>query len=157
MTEDQFRLMVETSDDIFTVRDADARIRYTNPSFLRVMGYTQEQMIGETGFELLHPEDRSKVLTALEVFIKTPGARDSIEYRARHANGSWVTLEVVAYNLLEDPLVRGLVISGRDISQRKRDEPTGDRRGPRPTVRLEDVAVDRDGPLAELSEVHCRS
>jgi PAS domain S-box-containing protein len=122
MTEDHFRLMVEHSDDILTIRNADGRIRYTNPSMERVMGYTQEQMVGETGFDLIHPEDRTYVLNALNEFVKMPSARASIRYRARHANGTWVSLEVVAYNLLEHPEIRGLVINGRDISKRNRED-----------------------------------
>lgn len=55
-----------------------------------------------------------------------PGSRDSIQYRARHANGSWVALEVVAYNLLDHPVIQGVLISGRDISNRKRDEAVKD-------------------------------
>lgn len=133
MTEGRFHLsetvsrhVVENSDDIVTIRDADGRIRYTNPSFHRVLGYKQEEMIGETGFDLIHPEDREGVLTALDEFVKAPGARDSIQYRARHANGSWVSLEVVAYNLLDHPVIQGLLISGRDVSNRKRDEAVKD-------------------------------
>lgn len=120
------RLVVEHSEDIVTIRDADGRIRYTNPSFQRVMGYKQEEIIGETGFDLIHPEDRAGVLQALDEFVKAPGARDSIQYRARHANGSWVSLEVVAYNLLDHPVIQGVLISGRDISDRKRDEAVKD-------------------------------
>ena len=91
--EERFRQMVENSHDILAIRDADARVRYISPSIQRIMGYRQEEMIGSTGFELLHPEDRSIVETALNEFWKNPGARDSIQYRARHANGSWVSLE----------------------------------------------------------------
>lgn len=120
--EDCFRLMVENSDDILTIRDADGRIRYTSPAMQRVMGYTQEEMVGSTGFDLIHPEDRDNVLRALHEFMKAPGKRDSIQYRARHADGGWVSLEVVAYNLLDDPEVRGLVINGRDISKRQRGD-----------------------------------
>ena len=120
--EQRFRLMVENSHDILTIRDADARVRYISPSIQRIMGYRQEEMIGSTGFELIHPEDRSNVETALNEFWKNPGARDSIQYRARHANGSWVSLEVVAYNLLDHPEIRGVVINGRDISQRMQTE-----------------------------------
>jgi len=120
------RLVVEHSDDIITIRDAEGRIRYTNPSFHRVMGYMQEEVIGSTGFELLHPEDRPNVESAMGEFWKTPGARDSIQYRARHANGSWVDIEVVAYNLLDHPVVQGVLINGRDISNRKRDEAVKD-------------------------------
>jgi hypothetical protein len=86
------------------------------------MGYKQEEMIGATGFELLHPEDRSAVENAFSEFWKTPGARDSIQYRAKHANGTWVSLEVVAYNMLDHPAVRGVVINGRDISRRINEE-----------------------------------
>jgi len=62
------------------------------------------------------------VESSLSEFWKNPGARDSIQYRAKHANGTWVSLEVVAYNLLEHPAVRGVVLNGRDISQRKRED-----------------------------------
>jgi PAS domain S-box-containing protein len=120
--EQRFRLMVENSHDILTIRNADGRVRYTSPSVHRVLGYRQEEMIGSTGFELIHPEDRSNVETALNEFWKSPGARDSIQYRARHANGSWVSLEVVAYNLLDHPDIRGVVINGRDISGRMQRE-----------------------------------
>jgi PAS domain S-box-containing protein len=120
--EEQFRLMVENSHDILTIRDAEGCIRYASPSVHRVLGYKQEEMIGSAHFDLVHPEDRSSVVNALTEFVKTPGARGSLEYRARHANGSWVSLEVVAYNLLDHPVIRGVVINGRDISQRKNEE-----------------------------------
>ena len=50
--------------------------------------------------------------------MKSPGARGTIRYRARHANGSWITFELVAYNMLDHPVIHGLVINGRDISDR---------------------------------------
>jgi PAS domain S-box-containing protein len=37
--EQRFRLMVENSHDILTIRDADTRVRYTSPSIHRVLGY----------------------------------------------------------------------------------------------------------------------
>lgn len=120
--EDRFRLMVENSHDIMTVRDADGKVRYTSPSISRIMGYTQEQMVGSTGFELVHPEERSTVENALREFWKNPGARGTIQFRARHATGSWISLEVVAYNLLDHPAIRGVVINGRDISERNQNQ-----------------------------------
>jgi PAS domain S-box-containing protein len=117
--EDCFRLMVENCHDIMTVRDADGKVRYISPSINRIMGYTQEQMLGSTGFELIHPEERSSVENALREFWKNPGTRGTIQFRAKHATGSWISLEVVAYNLLDHPAIRGVVINGRDISERK--------------------------------------
>jgi len=91
------------------------------------LGYRQEEIIASIGFELLHPEDRSTAENALNEFWKNPGARDSIQYRARHANGSWVSLEVVAYNLLDHPDIRGVDINGRDITERIQTEAEGTR------------------------------
>jgi len=125
--EDRFRLMVENSHDIMTVRDADGKVRYTSPSINRIMGYTQEQMVGSTGFELIHPEERSTVENALREFWKSPGARGTIQFRARHATGSWISLEVVAYNLLDHPAIRGVVINGRDISERNHTQAENER------------------------------
>jgi PAS domain S-box-containing protein len=119
---DHFRQIVENSYDILTIRNADGRIRYTSPSFQRILGYKQEEMIGSTGLDLIHPDDRTYVEDAVNEFWKHPGARDSIQYRARHANGTWVSLEVVAYNLLDHPVIRGVIINGRDISARKQAE-----------------------------------
>jgi len=117
-----FRLIVENSEDITAVRGADGNIRYASPSVQHVLGYKQQEVVGSTCFDLIHPEDRANVLAALKEFEKTPGARDSIHWRARHADGSWVSLEVFAYNMLDDPAVRGLVINGRDIGDRKQGE-----------------------------------
>src|SRR5713101_3137403 len=115
----RFRTIVENSQDVLCIRDADGRVRYASPSIQHVLGYSQEQLVGSTGLELLHPDDRSTVENAMQKFWKNSGARGSMQYRALHANGSWVSLEVVAYNLLDDPEVRGVVTNGRDISERK--------------------------------------
>ena len=128
IVEERFRLMVENSHDIMTVRDADGKVRYTSPAINRIMGYTQEQMVGSTGFELVHPDERSTVENALREFWKNPGARGTIQFRAKHATGSWISLEVVAYNLLDHPAIRGVVINGRDISERKQNDADNERR-----------------------------
>jgi len=126
-SEEPFRLLVEYSNDILTIREADGRVRYTNPSFYRLLGYKKEEIIGSTCFELLHPEDRDTVLTALDELLKKPGGRDSVQCRARHADGFWMTFEIVASNLLDHPEIRGLVVNGRHIDNRLQQEVEKDR------------------------------
>lgn len=119
---DSFRILVENSDDILTIRESDGRIRYTNPSFHRILGYKQEEVVGSTCFDLLHPEDRERTLESLNELMKTPGARGSVQCRARHVTGSWLTFEIVAYNMLDHPEVRGVVVNGREIGNRDRED-----------------------------------
>ena len=120
--EEQFRMIVEKSQDILCIRSADGLMRYASPSIHPLLGYKQEEVVGTTCLEVIHPEDRIAVEIARDELLKNPGARDSVQFRALHANGSWVALEVVAYNLLDDPDIRGLVINGRDISERRQTE-----------------------------------
>ena len=124
--EEPFRLLVEHSNDILTIREADGRVRYTNPTFYRLLGYKREEIIGSTCFELLHPEDRETVLAALDELLKKPGESESVQCRARHAEGFWMTFEIVASNLLEHPEIRGLVVNGRPVYGRAKRESSKD-------------------------------
>ena len=135
-----FRMLVENSNDILTIREADGRVRYTNPSFFRLLGYKKEEIIGSTCFELLHPEDQANVMTALDELLKTPGGRGSVQCRARHADGFWMTFEITASNLVDHPEVRGLVVNGRHIDQRDQ----GDQRARR--------EAEKDQLIAELTD-----
>ena len=120
--QESFRIWIEDNNDILTIRGADGRIRYANSSCHRILGYKREEVIGSKCFDLIHPEDRQLALSGLGELMKTPGARDSVQCRVRHAEGSWISLEVAVHNMLEHPVVRGVVIHCRDISERKRQE-----------------------------------
>lgn len=141
-----FRMLVENSNDILTIREADGRVRYTNPSFFRLLGYQEEEIIGSTCFELLHPEDHETVMTALGELLKTPGGRGSVQCRARHADGFWMTFEIMASNLLDHPEVRGLVVNGRHIDKREQEDQRdpGDERARR--------EAEKDQLIAELTD-----
>jgi len=59
-----------------------------------------------------------------------------VQCRARHATGSWLVFEIVAYNLLDHPEARGIVVNGREISERQQRE------------------VEKDPLMEELKESH---
>ena len=40
----------------------------------------------------------------------------------KHANGQWISLEVIANNMLNHPAIQGIIITGRDVTERKRVE-----------------------------------
>jgi phosphate/phosphite/phosphonate ABC transporter binding protein len=117
--EERFRSLIENGLDIITILEADGAIRYQSPSIERVLGYKPEELIGRTGFELIHPEDVWRIRTELDELIQTPGAVKYVEYRYRHKDGSWAVLEGVGKNLLQDSAVAGVVINSRDITGRK--------------------------------------
>ncbi|HEY9645258.1 MAG TPA: response regulator, partial [Chroococcidiopsis sp.] len=50
------------------------------------------------------------------------GSSDPFELRLQHQNGTWLVLEAVSNNLLDDPSVQGIIVTLRDITERKQAE-----------------------------------
>jgi diguanylate cyclase (GGDEF)-like protein len=67
----------------------------------------------------LHPEDVPLALTFLEDAARRRGSTSPIEWRVRHRDGSWRSIEVLGTNLLDDPNVGGIVLNGRDVTERQ--------------------------------------
>ena len=45
-----------------------------------------------------------------------------MEFRARHADGSWRVLETTGQNLLDDPGIGGVLITSRDVTEQRRGD-----------------------------------
>jgi diguanylate cyclase (GGDEF)-like protein/PAS domain S-box-containing protein len=112
-----FRSLLQHGSDVFTILEADGTIRYESPSIERVLGYKPEELLGENTFNYVHPEDLERVGAAFAGVAADRGATCRVEYRFRHADGSWRRLEGVGNNLLDDPNVRGLIVTSRDITE----------------------------------------
>lgn len=114
--------LVEFSTDIITVLDAEGRVVYSSPAATRLLGYEVGFMRGRSAFELVHPDDRDRVLSQFLAELLRPGPGEPVEFRMRHADGSWRHVEAVGSNRLDDPTVRGMVINTRDITERMQAE-----------------------------------
>ena len=114
-----FRALIERGSDIITLLDADGKILYESPSIERVLGYRPEQILGRNTFDGMHSEDVPGAKRAfLDVVEKARGDMATV-CRFRHRNGTWRTLEVTAANLLGDPVVGGIVVNSRDVTERQ--------------------------------------
>jgi PAS domain S-box-containing protein len=78
-----------------------------------------ETLVGMCAFDLMHADDVPRVVEEFRQSTTTPQAVRRAEYRVRHRDGSWRTFEGVARNALDDPQVRGVIITSRDIGERR--------------------------------------
>jgi PAS domain S-box-containing protein len=120
--EKHFRVMIENSLDDVAVLDDKANVIYESPSSERVLGYKPEEYKRRDFMEFVHPDDASHVSEAFASLLKNPGGTYQAEVRARHKDGSWRTIEFMARNLLDDPIVGGIMTNVRDITERKTAE-----------------------------------
>ena len=118
--EERFRSLVQNLSDIIIVLKVDGRMIFQTPSVEKVLGYERGSLEGKNFFDFLHAEDTVSVCGMLKA--SDGQARTSLEFRCRHRDGSWIWLEAVASNLLNDSAVGGVVLTARDISRRRKLE-----------------------------------
>ncbi|MFC5596641.1 diguanylate cyclase domain-containing protein [Deinococcus cellulosilyticus] len=120
LREQYFRILSETSSDALMLMDQHARIRYIGGS-LHHLFPELEVRLGEGIPMQVVAEDRRKVRAFWEEVRQAPGEEKQLEVRHVTSTGH-VWLEIFARNLLDDPVVQGVVVNLRDISDRKTAE-----------------------------------
>ena len=119
LSEARLRALVDNASDIILVLRDDGTISYVSAAAEQVLGWDPSESIGSNALELVHPDDAEVVLGSFARTADVPGLNVPLEFKVAHADGSWVPVEAVANNRLDDPAVRGIVIHVRDIRARR--------------------------------------
>jgi diguanylate cyclase (GGDEF)-like protein/PAS domain S-box-containing protein len=122
-SERRFRALVENSSDIVWVVDRDRQITFASPAADRLLGLSESTLLGSHPARWVHPDDWPSLARVLER-ATTPGhdESDTVEVRFRHLDGGHRWFEVRARDLQQDPEIEGLVVTAREISDRKATE-----------------------------------
>ena len=81
-----FRDVVQKAPEIVILTDAADSVYYVNDAVTGVLGYKPEDMVGDDLAGYLHPSEKDKL----------PPAAGALEFRMRHADGSWRRVEAVS-------------------------------------------------------------
>ena len=124
---ERYETLFEESKDVNVVVDETGEFSYLTPSVATVFGYDQEELVGEVGFEYVHPDDREEAMAEFTKMLETPGYEAETEFRFRHGDGSWIVVEALARDLRDDPTINGIVVYTRDVTERRQREQTLER------------------------------
>lgn len=121
-SEERFRRITVNMLDMVSQTDTAGIVQYVTPSNQAILGYRPQEMIGQSIFAFLHPEDRDRGRGLFQEGLASQTPQRG-EFRFRHADGHYLCLETVG-NLLRDEegQVGGAVLASRDITERKRSE-----------------------------------
>ncbi|HEX8152108.1 MAG TPA: PAS domain S-box protein [Thermoanaerobaculia bacterium] len=119
LNEERFRAMIENNTEVIAILTEDGIVRYESPSVERLFGYAPDELIGTNALDLVHLEDLPRVVEIFEKARSQAGTTPRIEYRYRHKDGNWRTVESIGNNLLDHPAVQGIVVTTRDVTERK--------------------------------------
>ncbi len=121
--EERFRTMVTYIWDSIMLLDRDGALLDATSAYRSDLGYDPEHWEDANLFEVLHPDDQQAALAALTSLIERgPKAEAWLEVRARRVDGTYTFLELNAANLLDDPAVNAVILTVRNIDNRKHIE-----------------------------------
>ena len=119
-SEEHFRALIENATDIITILDRDGLMTYGSPAVERILAYPPTDLLGQSLFALVDPDDMPRLVSAFSRALQQPGAPYTVEFRFQRKDGKWCTLEGSCTSLLENAAIAGVVLNLRDISDRKR-------------------------------------
>ena len=117
--DEKFQALFQHAPDMVAVLDADGRVAYSSPSAASVLHFPAGSLQGSSVFELVHPEDRQRMMSA---FASLLDERDSVlrlQTRILNSSGKATWFEFTASNQMHNPALTGIVINARDVSENR--------------------------------------
>ncbi|MHA2161969.1 MAG: PAS domain S-box protein [Candidatus Thorarchaeota archaeon] len=122
-SETRYRTLVETSPDAIVVGDLDGTITMVNERALRIIGFEkEEEMIGQSGFQYIIPEERGIALELLAKVLEI-GHTNAKEFTLIRRDGRTKPVEIGASVIRDEELnPLSFVLMIRDVAERKKRE-----------------------------------
>jgi PAS domain S-box-containing protein len=137
--------LTQYASDVITLLNSQGLAVYESPSSSRILGYPEGHLLGKDPVTFVHPDDQAGLRRSLQQVVNRTNPGIAVPFRFRHANGRWVHLESLGTNLLDHPRVRGILVTTRDISERRRAEEQ---------LRLLSQAVEQSPALVMITDAH---
>lgn len=116
---DFFRLLTNNSFEIITVVSEDGTIIFESNATKKILGYENGERNGEYVFDFVHDDDLEIVQKKFLELVDEPQGIRSVEFRFKHQNGEWIWLESNGQNFVDNPLIGGIIVNSRDITESK--------------------------------------
>ncbi|MES9961728.1 MAG: EAL domain-containing protein [Sedimenticola sp.] len=122
-SKEAYRAIIETSKDWIWSINLQGQHTYSNPAVKNILGYSEDEIVGNMAADLIHQEDRGYVTENLAKWIQQKEGWHGLVIRWRHKDGGYRYLESTAVPEIntQGDLVgfRGV---DRDITERRRQE-----------------------------------
>jgi two-component system cell cycle sensor histidine kinase/response regulator CckA len=117
-----FQALVANSSDAVVLLNEVGEIVFISETSRRLLGYTIDERLGHSAWDLVHADDQRAVRAAFGECLRKPRMPITAEFRNRHKDGTWRFIEAVAVNRLDEPAVSAIVVNYRDITPRHHAE-----------------------------------
>jgi diguanylate cyclase (GGDEF)-like protein/PAS domain S-box-containing protein len=121
-SEQRFRALVQNTTDLVFICTAGGAITYQSETAETGWGFSARGLLYRSLVDMIHPDDQPALRDLWEQLNAAPGITRKTELRLRDAGESWHYVALILTNLLREPAVDGIVVTLRDIGERKEFE-----------------------------------
>lgn len=91
-SEERYRTVMNEAHEVFFRVDAEARWTFLNPAWTEITGFTQDESLGQSIFEHIHPEHRDEVANLFKYFANGGDitSRHDVRFLTRNGDTRWV-------------------------------------------------------------------
>jgi len=113
-----FKLLTDNMTDLIAFTDAKAIFTYVSPSYHTILGHDPRQLLGQSLYSLIHPDDRQQVFEKLQDGEHLRDSSSAV-YRMQHREGHWLWFETIGHTVGEEgDSMFGAVFNTREITDR---------------------------------------
>ncbi|MFT2010451.1 PAS domain S-box protein [Pontibacter sp. 13R65] len=116
--EELYKSLIEYGADMLGLLDANGTYLYVSGSIKNILGYSPSQLLGKSALSFVHPDDLETVQKGLAQATSDTYFQIS-EFRFKAADGQWRWIETKATNRIDNPAIKGIAISSRDITEQR--------------------------------------
>jgi PAS domain S-box-containing protein len=112
--------VMQTMGQGLTVTNREGRIEFVNAAYTNLLGYSPQEIINRTPFELTYPDDRPELERQRQ--LRRQGQTTSYESRLVHRDGSLVYVNINGVPRWQDGKVGGAIAVVTDLTEQKKTE-----------------------------------
>ena len=118
INEKRFRALVENNDEIISIIDVNMQVIFRSPSSNKITGMSFDSNDKTEALVHVHPDYVEYVKDKVQESIANPDIIISVLLQVKHFDGHYIWLEGSLNNKLKDPIIKGIVVNLRDVSER---------------------------------------
>ncbi len=120
-SENRYRLVAENISDLVCPNSLEGQYLYVSPSIKTQLGYDSEELIGQTFYELIHPDEQDLLRRDIHQRVIDGEAISPFTHRLRSKFGEYLWVETLVNPIFDESgTVTQFQTTSRDVTDRVR-------------------------------------
>jgi PAS domain S-box-containing protein len=86
-SEGRCRALITHANEVILIVDAEGVVTFCSAAVHHTLGYSEEEIVGKTRFDLIHPEDYHRITESFTALVRRPGRQRDTSLRVAAKGG----------------------------------------------------------------------